>query len=44
MKWSQICTEKEVGTCRMLGADFDENKYQPSMVWGNLEPLSSGSY
>ena len=22
--------EKKLGTCRMLRADFDENKYQPS--------------
>ena len=30
--WNQTTTENKLGTCRMLGADLDENKYPPSIM------------
>ena len=28
--WNRTTMENKLGTCRMLGVDFDENKYPPS--------------
>ena len=34
--WNRTTMENKLGTCRILGVDYDENRYPPTIWWGSL--------